>query len=212
MRYFTCLVVAFCISVSMLFAADPPKYTPAEQEVIDASMARREAVNRRDLVAAARFVADDSLFSDDDGNVATKAQAMEASKKPIEYDRITSSRDFVVRQHGDTAVLNFQVTGHEQFGDVDIVSEQRRTETWMKQNGSWLMIAVQWGNLPVNFRKPVAVDAKVFADYVGEYGWRSGMTDSVTVKDGKLRSPDESVSPARKTPSPFPSVLGFLAR
>jgi hypothetical protein len=51
MRYLTCLVVAFCISVSMLFAADQPKYSPAEQEVINASQARREAVNRREIHA-----------------------------------------------------------------------------------------------------------------------------------------------------------------
>jgi ketosteroid isomerase-like protein len=189
MRYFTCLVVALCISASLLFAADQPKISPAEQEVINASQARREAANRRDVAAAAGYISDDCLFSDDDGNLMTKARWIEGLKKmPFEYDHITSSREFVVRLHGDTAILNLRVTGHEQFGDADIVSEQRRTETWMKQNGSWLLIAVQWGNIPVNFRKPVAFDAKVFADYVGEYPWRPGMTDVVTVKDGKLWS------------------------
>jgi hypothetical protein len=141
------------------------------------------------METAARYISDDCLFSSDDGNLETKAQVIERLKKmPVEYDHITSSREFVVRMHGDIAILNLRVTGHEQFGDADIVSEQRRTETWMKQNGSWRLIAVQWGNIPVNFRKRVAVDATVFADYVGEYGWRPGMTDVVTVKDGKLWS------------------------
>jgi hypothetical protein len=110
------------------------------------------------------------------------------SKMPTEYDQITSSRDFVVRLHGDTAILNLRVTGNERFGAAEIVSEQRRTETWMKQNGSWLLIAAQWGNIPVNFRKPVTVDAKVFADYVGDYIWRQEMIDVVSIKDGKLWS------------------------
>ena len=57
-----------------------------------------------------------------------------------------------------TAVVTSRVTDHKQFTDSDIMSEMRRMETYVKQNGSWLRIARQWGRLPVNFRKPVAVD------------------------------------------------------
>jgi ketosteroid isomerase-like protein len=81
MRYLTCLVVVLCISASLLFAADQPKYSPAEQEVINVSQARREAVNRRDMETAARYISDDCLFSSDDGNLETKAQVIERLKR-----------------------------------------------------------------------------------------------------------------------------------
>jgi hypothetical protein len=43
--------------------------------------------------------------------------------------------------------------------------------------------------LPVNFHKPVAVDASAYKDYVGQYQWRPGDDlDIVSVKDGKLWS------------------------
>ena len=43
--------------------------------------------------------------------------------------------------------------------------------------------------LPVNFRKPVAVDTGVYKDYVGQYEWRPGDDlDVVSGKDGKLWS------------------------
>jgi Domain of unknown function (DUF3471) len=91
--------------------------------------------------------------------------------------------------YANTAVLNYRYTVHEQFTDSDIISEQRATETYIKQNGSWLLVAKQWQNLPVNFRKPVAVDASAYKGYVGQYEWRPGPTlEIVSVKDGKLWS------------------------
>jgi YD repeat-containing protein len=187
MRDVMCLVAALCITASV-YAVDPHKFSPAEQEVLNVSKARMEASNRLDHAAWARYVAEDCIFSDDDGNVCTKAQVMEHTKnlRPG-YDRSLDPRDFVVHVYGNTAVVNFRDTVHEQFGDSDIISEQRRTETFLKQNGSWLLIAVQYGNLPVNFRKPVAVDGSAYKDYVGQYQWRPGWdVDIVSVKNAKL--------------------------
>jgi len=110
------------------------------------------------------------------------------SCSPITTARV-NPRDYTIHVYGNTAVINFRLTGHEQFTDADIISEQRQTETYIKQNGSWLLVARQWGNLPVNFRKAVAVDASVYRDFVGEYEWRPGDDlDVVSVKDGKLWS------------------------
>lgn len=190
MRYLISLFVALCLSGDMLCAEEPLKLSPAEQEVVQASKARGEAFNKRDSATWARYVADDCVFSSDDGDLMTKGQMLENLKKrPPAYDQGVDARDYVVRIHGDTAVINYRITVHEQFGDTDIITEQRHTETNVKQNGSWLLIAEQWDNLPVNFRKPVAVDPKIFADYVGQYEWRQGDdVETVFLKDGKLWS------------------------
>jgi ketosteroid isomerase-like protein len=187
MCFFRCLLVALCLSASILCAKDTPKLSPAQQEVINAHEARTEASNKRDQAAYSRYVADDCIFSGDNGSVLTKAQLMASvGKLPTEYDHSTNPRDYVVHVYGDTAVLNLRYTNHEQFTDSDIVSEIRMTETYIKQNGNWLLIARQWTKIPTNFRKPVAVDTSD-KDYVGQYEWRPrGDVDTVSVKDGRL--------------------------
>ena len=191
MRYFTCLLIAFCIPASTISAQDQPKFTPAQQEVLDSHKARVEAGEKRDYATWSRLVADDCMYSDDDGVLDTnpKAHVMEHWKLPLGYDHGVNPRDYVIHVYGDTAVVNFRITLHEQFTDADIISEQRQTETYIKQNGSWLLVARQWDNLPVNFHKPVAVDTSVYKDYVGQYLWRPGdAVETVSLKDGKLWS------------------------
>jgi len=79
MRYFTCLFVALCLPASMICAQDQPRFSPAQQEVLDARKARVAAGDRRDG-SGSRYVADDCIFSDDDGNLTTKAKLIEHEK------------------------------------------------------------------------------------------------------------------------------------
>jgi ketosteroid isomerase-like protein len=190
MRYCAFVLVLFCMFVDVIRAADEPKFSDAQQEVLNVSLARRDASNRRDMATLARYIAEDCLFSSDDGTVLTKTQYLQhMAKLPVAYDHSTNPRDFVVHVFESTAVVNFRTTAHEQFGDDDIVSEQRRTETWLKQDGKWRLIAIQWNNLPVNFRKPVAIDATTLKDYLGKYESRPGDDlETVFLKDGKLWS------------------------
>jgi hypothetical protein len=191
MRFFAFLLLALGIFARLLHAADQPKLTPAQQEVVDARKARVAAADRRDFAAWSPFVADDCIYSTDDGALSTdvKAKTIEHWKKPLEYDRETNARDYVVHLYGNTAVVNLRVTGHEQFTDSDIISEVRETETYIKQNGSWVLVAKQWGLRPVNFHKPVVVDTSAYKDYVGQYQWRPlDEVETVSLKDGKLWS------------------------
>jgi Domain of unknown function (DUF4440)/Domain of unknown function (DUF3471) len=191
MRFIACFVVRLCVSASMICAQDQPKFSPAQQEVLNVRIALRETALRRDIEAWSRYVADDCIFSTDDGTLATKAGFIARHKRmPPEYDHSENPRDYVIHVYGDTAVINFRITVHEQFTDADIISEQRQTETYIKRNGSWLLVARQWDNLPVNFHKPVAVaDTSGYKDYVGQYQWRPlGPVDTVYVKNGKLWS------------------------
>jgi len=101
----TCLLFAFCLSASMLYATDPPKLSPVQQDVLNVRNALRETALRRDFAAWSRYVADDCIFSNDDGELVTKAQFMEqVGKLPPEYDRSVNPRDYVIHVYGDAAV------------------------------------------------------------------------------------------------------------
>ncbi|HXJ92880.1 MAG TPA: nuclear transport factor 2 family protein [Terriglobia bacterium] len=109
MRYFICLFVAVCLSCSMICAQDQPNFSPAQQEVLKVRNALRETALRRDMKAWSRYVADDCIFSTDDGQLNTKAQAIEhVGKLPPEYDHSVNPRDYVVHVYGDTVVINFR--------------------------------------------------------------------------------------------------------
>jgi ketosteroid isomerase-like protein len=190
MRAFICLLAALCVP-SCIHAADAPSFTPAQQAVLKSLNASAAAGEKRDWAAWSRYVADDCVFSDDSGHLITKAQMLERNKKnwPLEYDQTLNRREFVVHVYGETAVVNFRATVHEQFTDSVIVTELRETETWIKRNRSWQMVARQWGPLPVNLHKPAAANAGAYKDYAGQYKWRPlDDVDIVTVKDGKLWS------------------------
>lgn len=59
----------------------------------------------------------------------------------------------------------------------------------MKRDGGWVLVAVQTGNLPKNFRKAAVTDSQNSKDYVGKYEWRpGGETDVIALKNGKLWS------------------------
>jgi hypothetical protein len=188
MRSIPRFLFALALSAGALCAQDQAKLSPAEQEIVNVSLAIREASLKRDMEAWPRYIAEGCIFSTDDGTLVTKAQTIAHYKKlPADYDRSINPRDFVVRLYSNTAVINYRVTGHEQFGDSDIISEMRITETYIKQNGSWRLVAKHWGNLPVNFHNPVAADTSAYKDYVGSYQWRpSGDLETVSLKDGKL--------------------------
>jgi hypothetical protein len=189
MRLIVCLFLALCLPASTLSAQDQSQLSPAQREVLDARKARLEAGDRRDA-SWSRYVADDCIFSNDDGNLTTKARILEHAKAwPPEYDHSVDFRDLVIHVYGETAVLNVRFTVHEQFTDSDIITEMRATETYSKQKGSWLLIARQWGPLPVNFHKPSTANAATYKDYIGRYQWRPlSRVETISVKDGKLWS------------------------
>jgi hypothetical protein len=98
-------------------------------------------LNRRNFAAWSRQVADDCLFSDDDGILQTKARLMEhLMKLPTAYDHGVDPRDYVVHLYGDTAAVTSRVTDHEQFTDSDIISEcvERRPTSSKTAPGSSL--------------------------------------------------------------------------
>lgn len=182
------IAIFLCLAVAPLWAADNPQLAPSQQEVIKVHQVMTEAARKRDFAAWSRYVADDCIFSDDEGELTTKMQIVEQMRNlPLVYDRSENHRDFLVHVYGNAAVLNFRLTAHELFRDSDIITEMRHTQTFVKKEGQWLLIAEQWGALPINFRKPVIADVSNYKDYVGEYEWREGgPVDRVWLKDGKL--------------------------
>lgn len=83
--------------------------------------------------------------------------------------------------------MNLRFTTHEKFNDSDVISEMRATETYVRRDGRWVLVARQWGKIPVNYRKPAVAGARSYKDYAGEYEWRPlDRVETMSVKDSKL--------------------------
>ena len=177
------------LCLAAIHTSDQPKLSQAEEEVLSARNAGTEASNNRDPEAWSPYIADDCIFSTDAGSRLNKAEVSRVvvAKFPHDYDYSVDPRDAVVHVYGDAAVLNLRFTVHEKFTDGEIVTEMRATETYVRRNGSWVLVARQWGKIPVNHRKPAAVDAHRYQDYAGQYEWRPlDDVENILVKDGRL--------------------------
>jgi ketosteroid isomerase-like protein len=190
MRHLACIFLSLCPTAMWGSVTEAQKLSPTEQEVVNVNKARMGTAANRDMAAWTRYVAEDCVFSTDGGTVSTKAQMLAHYKKgPRQLDRALDPGEQVVHVYGDTAILNYLATNHEQFGNSALTTEQRRTETFVKRDGSWLLVAIQWDNLPINRRKPVVVEGRSYKEYVGEC--RSRLEDdieTISVVDGKLWS------------------------
>jgi len=182
------IVIFLYLATAWPGAYGQPELTPEQQQIVRLHARISEALQKRDFTTWSSYVANDCIFSNEDGEITTKAQIVESMRNlPAGYDRSANHRDFLVRVHGESAVLNFRLTAHERFTDADIITEMRHTQTFVKQGGRWLLVAEQWGALPINFRQPARTDGGSYKDYVGRYEWRpGGPVDSVSAKDGKL--------------------------
>jgi hypothetical protein len=74
------------MSVDVICAADESKFSLAQQEVLDVSLARRDASNRRDMAALARYFAEDCLFSSHHGTVSTNTILAVHGKVALAYE------------------------------------------------------------------------------------------------------------------------------
>src|SRR5579864_7457168 len=87
------------------------KYTPEQLEVIKVSREKADAASQRDFKTWSRYIADDCLFSTDDGELGTKADFIKhVGTMPREYDHTDNPREDVVHVNGDVAVLNYRST------------------------------------------------------------------------------------------------------
>ena len=153
------LLISAILSAALMWAHEEAKLTPGQREVVNVHNTMREAARSRDFGAWSAYVADDCIFTTDDGEITTKAKIIQHMRSmPQADDHSEDLRDFVVHVYGDTAVLNVRFTAHEQFNLSDIVTEMREMETFIRRAGSWLLVARQWEPLPINFRRPAVAN------------------------------------------------------
>ena len=86
---------------------------------------------------------------------------------------------------GDTAILSYDANETETIFGQNLRARYHITDTWLRRNGQWQLIASQAHRY---YEDPAIskADGKKFPDFVGSYELAPGQTRTVTSENGKL--------------------------
>src|SRR5713226_10618005 len=86
---------------------------------------------------------------------------------------------------GDTAVLSYDLNETETIFGQNLTARYHVTDTWLRRNGEWKIIATQAHRY---YEDPAVgkADPKKFADYTGTYELAPGQSRTVTAEGDKL--------------------------
>jgi uncharacterized protein (TIGR02246 family) len=116
-----------------------------------------DAYEQNDAKAMNEIVADDFVITFPDGSMQTKAQILTAIKmaRPAGSPKAKFSTEHVTPHvYGDTVVLTGRVvTELSRNGETISTNRQRYTDTYVKRNGRWQVVASHLSNA-VQGQKP----------------------------------------------------------
>jgi peptidylprolyl isomerase len=154
-----------------------------------------EAFKNRDGAALDRILADDFIFTDDEGQVHNKTEYIKAATQLIKVESYTLD-DVATRTAGATGVVTGKWTGKVAIGGKDASGEFRFTDTFVKRLGRWQVLASQDTRIPKQGAKAMIGEVTTpsglkYVDLVEGTGASPELGQSVTVhytgtlEDGK---------------------------
>ena len=142
----TCLAVLI-LMVSCGFAT---AQGTAAEEVRKLERAWLDAYEQRDEKAMEAIVADDFNITFPDGSMQTKSQIIASLKGPRRAGGPTSkfhTEEVQARVYGDTVILRGRVvTEYQRDGQTMSKEQQRYTDTYVKRDGRWQVVASHLSN------------------------------------------------------------------
>ena len=122
----------------------------AAQAVQKLERAWLDAYEQHDEKAMTEIVADDFTITFPNGSMQTKASILASLKRPGGLARPVMkfhTEDVQARVYGDTVILIGRVvTEYQRDGQVLSKEQQRYTDTYVKRNGRWQVVASHLSN------------------------------------------------------------------
>jgi FKBP-type peptidyl-prolyl cis-trans isomerase FkpA len=111
-----------------------------------------EAFKNRDKAVLARILADDFIFTDDEGRVHDKTEYIKTATESIKVESYKLD-DLATRAVGTTGVVTGIWTGKMTIDGKDSSGEFRFTDTFVKRLGRWQVLASQDTRIPTQGAK-----------------------------------------------------------
>src|SRR6266404_1728955 len=169
--------------ISSLFAADAPI---TQEELVRRTRELYDSLVPGNQEPWKKYFADDCTFSDEKGRTFDKQKLVaDITPLPKGYSGAIKIDNVISRIIGDTAVLSYDANETETIFGQNLRARYHVTDTWLRRNGEWQIIASQAHRY---YEDPTVgkADEKKFPDYVGTYELAPGQTRAVTAENGKL--------------------------
>jgi ketosteroid isomerase-like protein len=143
------VILTLILALASLAAGQAKGRRPARSQAASADQAAKdlarqwmEGFKNRDEAILNRVLADDFIFTDDKGKTFDKAQYVEAATKAIKVESYRLD-DLTARVNGDTCVVAGRKSGKFTVDGKPSSSNIRFTNTLVKRQGRWRVIASQ---------------------------------------------------------------------
>jgi len=189
------ITIIFAVALASLSGLAQDTNHPSSNGAIDATVEQLkratqellDAVATGDVAVWRKYLAEDCIYADEEGNVKTKQDLLkELRPLPKGYlgvikmggPRVLAQENVIVLSHRDREEL-------ELYGQK-LITWFHSTDTWAKsQDGQWRLVAAQVMAIP-NERKPIAVSPKKLDEYAGQYQLAPDVIYTITREADKL--------------------------
>ena len=141
MRNVLAMLCLLSLSLAAGQSAMAKSATSAEDQIQKLEQDWAQATIKSGAAAVDQYEADDIVTTDPSGRVTDKAQdKTDLSSGDLKYQSMELS-DMRVRVYGDSAVAAGTNTLNGTYKGQDISGKYRFTDTWVKRNGKWQVVA-----------------------------------------------------------------------
>ena len=157
-----------------------------QEELVRRTQELFDAVVPGDAEPWKKYYADDCLFADEKGRQLDKAKLIaDITPMPKGYSGTIKVVRPISRIIGDTAILSYDIDETEIVFGQHLTARYHGTDTWLRRNGVWQIIASQ----TMRYYEDPAVgraDPARFPQFSGTYELGAGSVRKVFVEGGKL--------------------------
>jgi hypothetical protein len=184
MKKLICLML-FAVAVAA-FNGCKAKPAITQDELVSHSQELFNAVAAGDKTPWQKYVADDVMYFDEKGRNMNKA-ALVADIEPLPKGYSGSIRIAKVQSHieRDIAIMSYDLDEKETIFGQDLTARYHATDTWMRRNGQWQIVA---GQVLRYYEDPALgkIDPRKFKAYVGTYQLAPGNTLVISTDGSQL--------------------------
>lgn len=119
-----------------------------EEELLKLEKAFAEAIVSNDVDDIARFVADDWIIIDPNGEIVDRTRFFEVIKSGALMHDMMESEDFRVRVYGDSAVVTAVTHTEGKFMGEEFSTQERATDVFVKRDGRWQCVLTHLTRCP----------------------------------------------------------------
>ena len=166
--------------------ARPQGQADAEAEIKRIAQELLDAIAPGDKAVWERHLDESFVMTDEDGNVSTRKEFLDALRPlPSGFSGSIKLSEPVVRLFGDVAILTHLDLEEETIFGQQLHARFRSTDTYLRRDGRWKLIASQIMVIP-DQRKTAVVDPALYDDYAGVYELSPSVRYQVTREGNRL--------------------------